>query len=170
METEVRCTSLRQGLELFQILSQALHMKKRNAFGCIFQVSFSHVCTIRNTPRFWECLLLANLCSHCIPHYGWCQECYSNCSAKKHYLEVHKMSSTALTKHIKQVQAGNGTCAPVLRTCNVKQNQLGNSTPRTTSRRLQGEGRHSRGLTVSGTTANVVCSLLTKMSAVRHKD
>lgn len=119
VEIELYCTSLRQGLQLFPILPQALHLQKRNVFGCIFQMSFSHVRTMRNTARFWESLLLASLCSCHIPDYGRCQVCSSNCSVKKHYFEVHKMSSMALIKWIKHVQAGVGTCAPVQRTCNV---------------------------------------------------
>jgi len=99
---------------------QVLHLQKRNAFACIFQMSFAHVCAMRNTSRFWEGLLSDSLCSSCCTSdYGRYQVCSSNCSAKKHYSEGHKMSSMALIKQLKHVQAGNSICTPDQRTRHV---------------------------------------------------
>lgn len=115
---DLHCTSLRQGLQLFPVLSQALHLQKTNAFGAILQMHFSHASTMRNTARFWDSLLQLASAVLVISHI-MVDACSSRCSAKKYYLEVQKMFSMALIKQIKHIQAGNSMCIPVQRTYNV---------------------------------------------------
>lgn len=60
---------------------------------------FSHVSTMRTTPRFWESLLqLAS--AVLVTAHIMVDACSPSCSAKKYYFEVQKPSSMALNKQI----------------------------------------------------------------------